>query len=131
MQSDEILWVHACKPGVGGLDTIAQALGVPETAVAEVATLHTSPALRHVGTWFAVDVVAVKDEAMPQFPGEALTALCGPNVVLTVAPGEAKFLDDVAAGTRGNPDVGALSAEGFLASLLDAHLTSYFQAASH
>lgn len=131
VRESELLWVHASKADADAIRLIGAMLSVPDDAVAEMTHPAATPSLRHSGACFSVEVVAVKDEAMPQFPGETFTALCGKNFVITVAPGEATFLEDLAGRALRNPDVGALSAEGFLASLLDAHLTSYFQAASH
>lgn len=127
----QLVWVHASRPDAAALSKIGTHLDVPEAALARLRDLDGAPHVHHVGSCFTVQVVAVQDEDMPQFPGEVLAAFCGSNVVVTVARGAASFLDEIMDGVDANPEVRTLTAEGFLASLLDAHLGSYFQAASH
>lgn len=123
---EQLLWIDGDADAAGRAN-LGEALGVPDSAVA-FATGGTTPALERVGEWFWLRVVAASDQAEPQLGGTVLTVIAGPNLVVTLHPQPLPFLEALRERECAGPALARLSAESFVAALLDAHLATYFDA---
>lgn len=96
--------------------------------------LHTAdddkarPRLANYGTRFRLTARAVSlENATAKLLPRPLTLIAGPNYVVTVHRGGMDFLDELRNREKGDSDIGALSSESFVASLLDWLLNTYFR----
>lgn len=128
ISDEQLLWIDLTGPRVRDLPRVAQQLGWP----AELAGMlsGTSPQLRVFGTTFVVTVVAARNDGQLQFSGMVLTIVAGHNYVVSIHPDTIDFISELQQREAGNSDIGVLSAQSFVASLLDWHLGSYFDAVS-
>jgi len=89
----------------------------------------TNPALGKSGGTSWLRVVAINDDGSHEdVRGTLLTLISGRNVVISVHETPLAFMDELRSREEGGSMVGALSAESFVASLLDWQLSTYFQA---
>ncbi|MCQ4163900.1 magnesium transporter CorA family protein [Tahibacter harae] len=128
LQDHQLLWVDLEAPGKAELDTVCAALGIPRQAVAETAAAATTPCLRKFGDCFCVRVVAVSGNDGLALQGQVLTLLATQNTVVSVHDKPVPFVDSLRQREAAGSDIGGLSAESFVAALLDWHLTTYFDA---
>jgi magnesium transporter len=88
------------------------------------------PAVLNFGETFAVRVIPARGSPNAGFEGDVLDVLAGPNLVVTLHTAPIPFLEQLRASGAGRADLGMLSAESFVASVLDWHLSTYFDAVS-
>jgi Mg2+ and Co2+ transporter CorA len=74
--------------------------------------------------------VAVRHNGNLSFDGIRIGLLAGRNFVVTMRREPVEFLEALRKRERGDTDLGSLTAESFAASLLDWHLSTYFEAVS-
>lgn len=125
----QLLWVDLCDPQPADVEAVAARLAC-ETRLFRLETdRRDRPSLANFGQLFRVTAAAVELEASQAAPALGhLTLVAGPNVVVTVHDRPLPFLDELREREQGESAIGALSAESFVASLLDRLLDSYFRA---
>lgn len=126
----QLLWVDLHDAPESGLRSIAQRLHLPGGAVESALGNETNPALYNCGTCFWLRVVAARDAPGLEFAGATLTLVSGRNLVVTLHDQPLAFIDALRERESAQGDIGALGAASFAASLLDWHLSSYFEAVS-
>ncbi|KFN50176.1 magnesium transporter CorA family protein [Arenimonas composti] len=126
----QMLWVDLCGAGDDLVADVWRALRLPECHLAG----NGHPALARLGTRFALRVVSVRGSPAAGFEGDVLDVCAGDNVVVTSHAAPLAFLEElrggVDAGRGGRGELGRLSAESFAATVLDAQLSTYFDAVS-
>lgn len=89
----------------------------------------TNPAIGKQGDTFWIRVVAVSgDGSRDDVRGALLTLIASRNAVVSLHEAPLVFMDELREREEGGSRVGALSAERFVASLLDRQLATYFDA---
>ena len=126
---DTLLWIDLDDPPDALLDRIWQACGFPAAARAFV-DAGTTPEVGQEADWFWVRSVVVVDEAdaKEDAAGSVLVCVAGRDRVLSVRRRPVPFLDAMRNGDGQRVALGQLSAESFVATLLDRQLSTYFQA---
>lgn len=127
---EQMLWVDLCGAGDDLVAQVWEALGLPECRLAG----NGHPELARMGSRFSLRVVAVRGSPTLGFEGDVLDVCAGDNIVVTSHAAPLAFLEELRgadeAGRDGRAELGWLSAESFAATVLDAHLATYFEAVS-
>ena len=124
----QLLWVDVSGHAKEELPALAERLSLPEEAIAFMQSAATNPELRNSGSFFWVRVVAVAQVDGLEYSGAVLTILGGANVVVTCHERPLGFLEEIRTREAGDTELGRLSAASFIASILDWHLSTYFDA---
>lgn len=127
ISDQQLLWIDLTGDDAE-LKPVAQHLGWPEALQQMVPG--TTPEVRTCGDAFLVRVIASRNEGSLIFNGIVLTIIAGSNYVVSIHAEPIPFIDELREREVGNSDLGVLSADSFVASLLDWHLGTYFDAVS-
>lgn len=127
---DELLWVDLQDPAEDCLREVCASLGVHQDAVDEFSDPSTMPGLGKAADQFWLRVVPVAEEDGLNSQGQLLLIAAGANWVMSVHREPIDFIDQLRKRERMDSDLGGLSAESFVAALLDWHLSTYFEALS-
>ena len=125
---DALRWIDLVDPSEEELAAVWDACELPAIALDFVRS-GTTPEVGQEGAYFWVrSVLAGEHTAREKLTGTLLLCVAGCNTAVTIhGPGVA-FLDEMRAARSVDGRVGALSAESFVATLLDRQLASYFDA---
>lgn len=127
IDDDQLLWVDLQSIEGETCRDVWRALRLP-AAAARFAEKGTTPAIVTEGEFFWLRVVAASDDADPQLGGAVLTIVAGRNRVVSLHTETLAFLECIRQRESASPAIARLSAESFVAALLDAHLATYFDA---
>ncbi|WP_257386669.1 magnesium transporter CorA family protein [Tahibacter caeni] len=128
LQDRHLLWVDLTRPDPATVDEVWAALALPGAAEQEARSTATTPLLGKSGDFFWVRVVAVSGNDGLALNGQVLTLVAMRNAVVSLHDEPIPFLDTLLEREAAGSDIGGLSAESFVAALLDWHLTTYFGA---
>jgi Mg2+ and Co2+ transporter CorA len=125
----QLLWLDLASAEPAERETVARLLGCEPELLALDAQHQRRPALANYGNLFRLTAMAVglpqaRQKAQPRW----MALLAGSNFVVSVHNGDIDFVEELRQREKGDTGIGALSAESFVASLLDWMLNSYFQA---
>jgi len=125
----DLLWIDLASPDEAEINAVATRVGCDPKLLRLGPGRHERPRLANYGHQFRLTASAV-GLPHPQQKAEArwMTLVAGPNYVISVHNGGIDFVDELREREKGETGIGALSAESFVASLLDWLLNSYFQA---
>jgi len=128
----QLLWIDLASAEPPEREAVARVLGCEPELVALDAHAQRRPTLANYGNLFRLTAMAV---GLPQPHHKVqprwMVLLAGPNYVVSVHNGDIDFVEELRQREKGDTGIGALSAESFVASLLDWMLNSYFQALEH
>ena len=129
LDARQLLWIDLADPDDAERREVADWLGVQPRLLRNETGRRDRPSLANFGEVFRVTAVAA-GLAGSQSPIERghLTLVSGHNVVVTVHANALAFLEELREREKGDTGIGALTAESFVASLLDRLLDSYFAA---
>ena len=130
LAESELLWVDLQGDDPALLDRIVERLQLDAEIAAKLHKPSGQPLLENFGSGFLAQAVAVQHLDGVEFNGLVLTLLAGPNYVLSVHREPIEFLDRFRDRERAETDLGVLSAQSFVASLLDWQISTYFDAVS-
>jgi Mg2+ and Co2+ transporter CorA len=130
LSDSQILWVDLHDPSAIDLDRWAKWGKLPSTAVNAYSNGDTHPEISINRDGFWSRVVAVNDLPGVEFSGSVLAIIASKNLVITLHSGEVDFLEKFREGKQAAPAVGNLSSASIVASLLDWHLSTYFDGAA-
>jgi Mg2+ and Co2+ transporter CorA len=107
---------------------VASRLNIDDIPIKSVIEGSNRPKVIKFGEFFhfSVNSVMVLTEGVPaKYP---IDFVVGKNFVITIHDGEVDYFADFRQREKGETQFGRLSAESFVATLLDLHIVSYFQA---
>jgi Mg2+ and Co2+ transporter CorA len=124
-----LLWIDLASPTDEEVAQVAKLIDVDPHLLRLGPGKHDRPRLANYGNQFRLTATVValpdpKQKASPLW----MTLVAGPNYVVSVHAGGVEFVEELRQREKGETGIGALSAESFVASLLDWLLNSYFQA---
>jgi Mg2+ and Co2+ transporter CorA len=125
----DLLWIDLASPTDAEREQVARLIGCAPKLLELGPEGYSRPLLANYGHQFRLTAMAVglpnpKQKAQPLWMG----LVAGPNYVVSVHNGGIDFVDELREREKGETGIGALSAESFVASLLDWMINSYFQA---
>jgi Mg2+ and Co2+ transporter CorA len=125
----QLLWIDLASAEPAEREAVARLLGCQAALLELDDHRQRRPSLANYGNLFRLTAMAV---GLPQAHQKArprwMALLAGPNYVVSVHNGDIDFVEELRRREKGDTGIGALSAESFVASLLDWMLNSYFQA---
>lgn len=125
----QLLWIDLVSPSEAELLQVAKQLEIEPALLQIGAGKRGRPQLSSYGHRFRLTATAA---ALPRAGQHVvphwLTLFAGPNYVVSVHEGGIDFFEELREREKGDTGIGALSAESFVASLLDWLLNTYFQA---
>lgn len=126
----QLLWIDLQCPAESDLRSVASSLSLPDASIIDALNGGTNPVLHNCGDYFWLRAVAVDDEPGAGFQGSVLVLIAGKNLVVSIHQQPIEFIEQLRKRESARTDIGALGAASFTASLLDWHLSTYFQAVS-
>ena len=129
LTASQLLWVDIEDPASDDLRDVSEALDLSGELLRLEPAEGVRPTLSNFGNRFRLTATSVffEDTRSPLMRAN-LTLLAGRNVVVSVHAAKIPFIDELRGRENGDTDIGALSAESIIASLLDWLLGSYFSA---
>lgn len=128
VNDNRLLWIDLLGAGSSLLPEIVRRVGLDGNAVRGWKE-GTNPALGKCDKSFWLRVVAVNGLGDHEdVRGTVLTLIASPNIVISLHEIPLAFIEEFRAREEGGSMVGVLSAESFVASLLDWQLSTYFDA---
>lgn len=128
VDDNRLLWIDLCGIGSTLLPEIARAVGLDDAGLSGW-NEGTIPALGKWDRSFWLRVVAINEQGDHEdVRGTVLTLIGSPNIVISLHDRPLAFIEEFRAREEGGSMVGVLSAESFVASLLDWQLSTYFDA---
>lgn len=124
----QLLWVDVSDPDEATLAAVWRVCRLPEEALTLQAG--SNPVLQSKGVHFWLRVVAVSEQPGPKISGIVLAVVAGGNIVVTLHAEPIDFVEDIFEGCTNASALASLSAESFVAALLDWQLSTYFSALS-
>ncbi len=123
----QLLWIDVLKENEPEIRNLAKILHLEEEPVEVLLNPQGRPKVFNYKDYFLVNVVAVKDSKDSKHQNMPITFVVGKNYVVTIHEEEINYLNELREREKGDSEIGTLSAESFIASLLDWHLSTYFQ----
>ena len=127
VREDELLWVDVDRPEDNELEEVQRALRIGDELVEAMASVSNEPDARVHAHCVEVVILALAaeldDEPVP------VRILCGDGWVVTHRSAAVPFIDEHRERIQDQRDVGRLTPLEFLASLLDRHVDTFFEAA--
>lgn len=125
--SDELLWIDLVDPGGQELDTVRSALRLKDGTGDVLGENLSTPYARVLDGAIEIVIVALPNDGARK--PTSLQVLLGPNWAVTRHDAPMTLLDDHRERIQDQREVGLLSPVEFLASVLDWHVDSFFEAA--
>lgn len=125
---DDLLWIDIDCDSPALVADVCRKLEIPQAARARLAELSATPVLGHYDKHLVIHAVAVEHAGGLKFDGTVLGIAAGKNVVITVHHKPIDFISTLREREHGETKLGLLTAPSFVASLLDWHLSTYFEA---
>ncbi|TWI01717.1 magnesium/cobalt transport protein CorA [Luteimonas cucumeris] len=126
----DLLWIDIACDAPERLDAVGRALDLPDTLVERLQNPGASPQVSSYGACFFVQVVAVEHCGELRFDGAVLAIAAGTGFLVSVHHRPIPFIAEIRKREDGESHLGVLTADSFVASLLDWQLGTYFEAAS-
>jgi magnesium transporter len=123
----QLLWVDVAAPQDGEIDRVAALFRLSPAALRVPPHPHR-PSIENYGPCFRIAVYAVLDGNGDPCKPLPLTLVAGDNFVISVHAGNLPFIEELRRREKGDTKLGELTAESFVASLLDWQLSTYFHA---
>jgi magnesium transporter len=127
VREDHLLWVDVDRPEDDELEEVQRALGLGDELVEPMARDSNKPNARVHEHGVEVAILALATE-LDEEP-VPVRIVCGDGWVVTYRSAEVPFVDELRERIQDQRDVGHLTSLEFLASLLDRHVDTFFDAA--
>lgn len=123
LSENQVLWVNVDRSECTNLDVLTHWLGIPAQELPSENEKAGRPRVENFGSWLKVQVQAIGSDGSI----EPLCFLVGINWIVTIHDAPIEVLDNLNHQIRNDTQLGRLSGAGFLAAMLDWHLTSFFR----
>jgi magnesium transporter len=123
----QLLWVDLVAPTDEEVARVAGLFHFRASALRAPPHPHR-PSLENYGACFRIGVYAAINGGGGPCQARALTLVAGENFVISVHAGDLPFINELRQREKGDTRLGELSAESFVASLLDWQLSTFFHA---
>ncbi|MEO6155617.1 MAG: magnesium transporter CorA family protein [Thermomonas sp.] len=124
----QLLWVHLQQRDADAIRTLAGQLSLNDVPVADLLNTAERPKIERFGDFYRLFIISAMVDDEGKLERMPIDFLVGRNVIVTISDGPVGYFDELLQRDRGETTIGALDAEGFLTTLLDLHIVSYFRA---
>ena len=123
----QLLWVDLAAPTDDEFARVTELFGLRPDALRLPQQRHR-PSLENYGDCFRLCVYAAHSRGNERCRAQPLTLVAGENFVVSVHEGDLPFIEELREREQGDSKLGELTAESFVASLLDWQLSTFFHA---
>lgn len=128
LKDRQLLWINVLTRDPETLRRVAEAVKLQDVPVHAVTETERRPRIENYENFFRFSISSVRMEKDKSPVTVPIDYVVGKNFVVTVHEGEIEYFDEFRRREKGETRIGELDAESFLATLLDLHIVSYFQA---
>jgi magnesium transporter len=123
----QLLWLDLAAPEAADIERVAELFDLRPSALRLPPHPHR-PSLENYGACFRLCVYAALGSKGGPCQARPLTLVAGENFVISVHNDDLPFIDELRHREKGDTRLGELTAESFVASLLDRQLSTFFHA---
>lgn len=126
LNEKKLLWADVTDFGERELRRVASILDLTQDSLYSLLDLEHRPRLDNYGRYAQFNVSAIEGPE-GRYKKADVGFVLGANIVVTIHRKPVAFLESFDHRVKGDTDLGELDAPGFLAALLDWHITGYFR----
>lgn len=124
----QLPWVNLQQRDADAIRGIAAQLSLHDVPVADLLNTADRPKIERFGYFYRLFIISAEVDDDGKLERMPIDFLVGRNVIVTISDGPVDYFEELLQRDRGETTIGALDAEGFLTTLLDLHIVSYFRA---
>jgi magnesium/cobalt transport protein CorA len=128
LKDKQLLWINVRRREAETLRRVAEAIKLEDVPFHVVTKPETRPRIENYENFFRFSISSVRMEKDKSPETIIIDYIVGRNFVVTVHEGEIEYFEEFRKREKAETNIGELDAESFLATLLDLHIVSYFQA---
>lgn len=128
LKDKQLLWINVLTRDDDTLRRVADAVKLQDVPISVVTRTEARPRIENYENFFRFSISSVRMEKDESPQTVVIDYVVGRNFVVTVHEGEINYFEEFRKREKGETNIGELNAESFLATLLDLHIVSYFQA---
>ncbi len=128
LKENHLLWINILDNNEETLQQIAKSINLQKLPLRAISDPKRRPQLENFEDFFRFNIVSVKMNADSHPERQPIDFIVGKNFIVTAHEGEVEYFTKLRKREKAETQFGELDAESFLATLLDLHLVSYFQA---
>jgi magnesium/cobalt transport protein CorA len=128
LKERQLLWINVKKRDPETLRRAANAVKLEDVPFHVITQTERRPRIENYDKFFRFSISSVRMEENKRPETIRIDYIVGDNFLLTVHEGEIEYFNEFRKREKGETQIGQLDAESFLATLLDLHIVSYFQA---
>lgn len=128
LKENQLLWINILDKDEETLRGVAESINMRKLPAKALFESKRRPQIENFEDFFHFNIVSVKmdDDLRPE--RQPIDFIVGKNYIVTAHEGEVDYFIELRNREKAETMLGELDAESFLATLLDLHLVSYFQA---
>jgi magnesium transporter len=128
LKEKQLLWLNVKTRDEATLRRLADAVELQNIPIEAVMRTDQRPRIENYNHFFRFSISSVSMEKGKGPESVTIDFIVGRNFVVTVHEGTIDYFEEFRRREKGETRIGELDAESFLATLLDLHIVSYFQA---
>lgn len=128
LKESQLLWINILDKDEETLQHVAKSVNMPKLSANLLFDSKRRPRLENFDDFFHFNVVSVKLGSDSRPERQPIDFIVGKNFIITAHEGEVEYFNELRNREKAETRFGELDAESFLATLLDLHIVSYFQA---
>lgn len=128
ISNNQLLWIDILEREKETIEYVISVLMFKHVSIENLVNEFERPKLDKFEDFYRFFINSINLEKKGKITRVPIDFLVAENVVVTVHSVEAGYFEEFKNLDRGEKHIGELDAEGFVASLLDLHIVSYFRA---
>lgn len=128
LDDSQLLWVNLLERKKESVEKVAATLRFKNAPVKEILSEYERPKLDKFEHFYRLFINSVKTDSKGNLKRLPIDFLVAKNVVITVHEGEVEYFESFINLEKGEKHIGEMDAESFIATLMDLHIDTYFQA---
>lgn len=128
LKENQLLWVNILERDLELVEAVMSRLKMERMPLKKIVSDTSSPDIDRFDTFFRFCVNSVISKKKQPPERLMIDYVVGRNFVVTVHDGEVEYFTEFRQREKGETPIGEMDAEGFLATLLDLNIVSYFRA---
>ena len=126
LNNQQLLWVNILERDAEAVTRVTTALNLTKVPLKGILRTRERPKIFKFQDFYHFFIISVEVDRTGKIRPIPIDFLVGKNFVITVHDGDVNYLQEFAKREKGERHIGDLDAEGFVATMLDLHIVSYF-----
>lgn len=127
LNEKQILWIDISKRDKKIIEQVAALLNLENIPVKSILNVSERPKLDKFETFYHFFVASTMVDERGNLSSVPIDYLVGENFVITIHDRKVNYFQEFREREKGETQIGDLDTEGFVVSLLDLHLVTYFR----